>query len=173
VVDRGEVRVRTTGTGTGGIAGRSLRLRRGELRIKAPHGRLQIDLPAGPAGELVVVVKVRHGEITSWGAGGGLELRAKKGRVTCRDLVARSVRVWASRVSLHFAEPPQRVEVTAQSVTVAVPAGEYAVTAPSGAEVTVTQQPAADREIIVRAAEVRVLASESPLSLTDQTGSGS
>jgi hypothetical protein len=166
------VRVRTTATGTGGIASHSLRMRRGELRIKAPHGRLQIDLPAGPAGELVVVVKVRRGEITSWGAGGDLELRSRKGRVTCRELVARRVRVRASWVSLHFSQEPQHVEIDAGRVTVSVPAGDYAVTAPPAAEVTVIRQPAAERQIIVRGAAVRILAGQSPLSLTDEGGCG-
>jgi hypothetical protein len=167
------VRLRTTATGTRGISAHSVRLRRGELRIAAPHGRLQVDLPDGLAGELVVVVNVKRGEITSWGAGGELELRCRGGRVTCRELVAARVQVRASRASLHFAQPPKRVRVDADSATVSVPAGAYAVTAPTGAEITVTQQPEADREIIVRAADVRVLAAQAPLSLTDEAGCGS
>jgi hypothetical protein len=167
------VRLRTTATGTRGVSAHSVRLRRGELRIKAPHGRLQVDLPAGPAGELVVVVKVRRGEITSWGAGGDLDLRSKTGRVTCRELEVVRVRVRGSRVSLHFSLAPQLVEVVAEEATVSVPAGEYAVTAPSGADVTVIERPDADRRIIVRGAKVRVLAAQSPLRLTDETAAGS
>jgi hypothetical protein len=167
------VRLRTTATGTRGISAHSVRLRRGELRIAAPHGRLQVDLPDGLAGELVVLVKVKRGEITSWGAGGELELGCRRGRVTCRELVAGRVRARASRVSLHFAEPPKRVRIDAGSATVSVPAGAYAVTAPRGAEITVTQQPDSDRRILVRAAEVRILAAQTPLSLTDEAGRGS
>jgi hypothetical protein len=167
------VRVRTTATGTGGVTGRSLRIRRGELRISARHGRLQVDLPEGLEGELVVDVKVRRGDITSWGAGGELELRCRSGRVTCRELVASRVEVKAERVSLHFEQAPQHVRVDADRVTLSVPAGEYAVTAPPHAEVTVTRQPAAGREIVVKAADVRILAGESPLRLTDEGGCGS
>jgi hypothetical protein len=167
------VRVRTSATGTSGIAAHSLRVRRGELRIAARHGRILVDLPNGSAGELVVVVKVRRGEITSWGAGGSLELRSRSGSVTCRELVADTVKVKAERVSLHFAEPPQRLEVDADKATVLVPAGDYAVTAPAAAEVTVTRLPAATRAIIVRAGDARILAAQSPLSLTDEAGCGS
>jgi hypothetical protein len=134
---------------------------------------LQVDLPNGLAGEFVVVVKVKRGEITSWGAGGDLELRCRRGRITCRELIAGQVEVRASHVSLHFAQPPKRVWVDADTVTVSVPAGAYAVTAPTGTEITVTQQPDAEREIIVRAAAVRVLAAQTPLSLTDEAGCGS
>lgn len=130
---------------------------------------MQVELPL----TLAVLVTMHRGEITSWGAGGELELISPGGRVTCRELLASQVKVQASRASLHFAQSPERVEVDAERVTLALPAGEYAVSAPAEAEITVDSVPAASRQIIVRAAVARILASQRPLSLTDEGGCGS
>jgi hypothetical protein len=139
------------------------------LEISARQGRLQVDLPDG----LTVQVTLDRGEITSWGAGGVLSLVSAAGSVTCRELTAPEVRASASRVSLHFAQPPKGVEVDAEQATVSVPGGEYAVTAPPGAEVTLSPSPDAPAKITVRAADARILASQAPLKLTDEAASGS
>jgi hypothetical protein len=139
------------------------------LDISARQGRLQVDLPDG----LTVHVELERGEITSWGAGGVLSMVSAAGSVTCRELTASQVQARASRVSLHFAQAPQRVEVDAERATVSVPAGEYAVFAPPGAEITVSPTPDAPSEITVRAADVRILASQAPLQLTEEGAGGS
>ncbi len=130
---------------------------------------MQIDLPDG----LVVEVELERGEVTSWGAGGVLSLVSAAGSVTCRELIASQVHARASRVSLHFAQPPQQVEVDAERATVAVPGGEYEVSAPAAAEITVLPVAGAAHSISVRAADARILASQAPLQLTDEAASGS
>lgn len=139
------------------------------LLIRARRARLQIDLPPG----IGATVKLDRGEITSWGAGGELDLVVRAGGVTCRELRASVVNVRAPNVSLHFAAAPVRVEVDADRVVVALPASAYAVSAPDASEITVSQDEAAACVVIVRAAQARVLAAADPLRLTGEDGAGS
>jgi hypothetical protein len=166
------VRVRITGP-RGGRFRRPPKLQvvAGELVISARQARVQVDIPE--ASQLRTLVEVSRGEVTSWGAGGQLELLCDGGTVTCRELVADRVLVRAARISLHFAAAPRRVDARGEQITVTAPAGEYAVDAPPDAQVSVDRQPESDREIVVRGTDVRVLASQSPLRLTDEPGCAS
>lgn len=134
------------------------------LHIRARRARLRIDLPD----DLDVRVELRRGEITSWGAGGELALTNRAGRVSCRELIARTLAVRAEHANLHFATPPERVDVVAPTCVLALPGGPYSVTAPPGAQIEVAQAPATGREIRVcgvSGGKVRVLAATAPLSL--------
>jgi hypothetical protein len=125
------------------------------LHIRARRARLRIDLPDG----LDVRVELRRGEITSWGAGGELELTSRAGRVSCRELICRTLAVRAEHANLHFAAPP---------CVLALPGGPYSVAAPPGAQIEVAQAPATGREITVSGAsggKIRILAATAPLSL--------
>ncbi|HEX4015819.1 MAG TPA: hypothetical protein VHX15_03700 [Frankiaceae bacterium] len=130
-------------------------------QLRARRARLRIDLPDG----LDVTVLLRRGEITSWGAGGELTLRSPHGRVSCRELVCRTLDVQAAQANLHFAAPPERVEVSAPACVLALPGGPYAVTAPPGAQIEVQQNASAGRHIRVSAADTRILAATAPLSV--------
>jgi hypothetical protein len=143
-----------------------LRARRGRLRIAARRARLILELPP----ELRVEVRLRHGEITSWGARGELDLVAKPGRVICRELACPAARVRGQRVSLHFAAPPQQVDVVAQQATVTLPSGPYTITAPASAEVTIPRAASPDAAVgtvVVRAADARLLAAQAPIPLAE------
>lgn len=167
---RDEVRVRSTVPTLGRLrifGGPGYRLSSYGLRIHARRARLQVDLPA----DLIVRVRVRRGQITSWGAGGDLTL-VSGDRVACRELRATIATARGREVSLHFAAAPQRVAVEAGRAVIALPGGPYAVTAPAGAEVTVPREAGALREIIVRALDARVLAAARPLDLTGEQAAG-
>ncbi len=131
------------------------------LHVRARRARLRIDLPAG----LDVTVELRRGEITSWGAGGELALFSSGGRVSCRELICRTLTVRAARANLHFATAPDRVDVTASACVLALPGGPYAVTAPPHALIEVEQAADSGRRITITGADARVLASTAPLSL--------
>ena len=156
-------RARFWSRGAGGLRQRS---EPDALTITARRGRIRLDLPADPAVQLAVEVRVGRGEITSWGAGGELALTCPDGSVTCRELTARVLRVRSERVNVHFAAEPELVEIDADEVTVALPGGPYEVAAPDGAEVTVVQLQGSARRVNVRALRARVLSAQTPLRLT-------
>jgi hypothetical protein len=131
------------------------------LHVRARRARLRIDLPDG----WEVTVELRRGEITSWGAGGELSLTSPAGRVSCRELVCRTLSVQAENANLHFAAPPERVDVAAPLCVLALPGGPYSVTAPPGAQIEVAQAPASGRDIIVSGGQARIVAATAPLSL--------
>lgn len=133
----------------------------GGLVLRARRARLRIDLPDG----VDVTVELRRGEITSWGAGGELDLASRAGRVSCRELRCRTLTVRAARANLHFASPPERVEVTAPSCVLALPGGPYRVTAPAGALIEVEQAAETGGRVRVCGTDVRILAATAPLSL--------
>jgi hypothetical protein len=143
-----------------------VRARKGRLTIRARRVRLILDLPP----QLRVQVRLRFGEITSWGAGGELDLVAEPGRVTCRELRSPVAHVRGERVNLHFAAPPQQVEVAAERATVTLPPGPYTITAPPSAEVSAGRAATPDVSrgtVTVHADDVRILAAAAPLLLID------
>ena len=132
-------------------------------RIQARRARLRIDVP-----DVVnVTVRLRRGEITSWGAGAGLELDCRRGRVVCRELTSRTLRARGRYVNLHFAAAPEQLEVRARESVLALPGGPYAVSAPDGAEIDVANVPTATHRIAVSGGAARIVASQAPLSLRD------
>ena len=134
------------------------------LHIQARRARLRIDLPDG----VDVSVALHRGEITSWGAGGVLTLTNRAGRVSCRELSCRTLQVRAAQARLHFAAPPERVDVSAGACVLALPGGPYSVTAPPGSHIEVPQAPATGREITVAGGagvQVRIVAATAPLNL--------
>jgi hypothetical protein len=143
------------------------------LQVRARRARLRIDLPDG----LDVTVELRRGEISSWGAGGELALTSRAGRVSCRELVCRTLIVRAQQANLHFAASPERVDVVAPDCVLALPGGPYSVTAPPGAQIEVAQEPATGREITVAGERASIFAATAPLSLRGdepgETASGS
>ena len=130
------------------------------LHIRARRARLRIDLPDG----VDVTVELRRGEITSWGAAGELALTSTAGRVSCRELSCRTLVVRAEYANLHFAAPPERVDVLAPHCVLALPGGPYSVTAP-GAQIEVAQASGTGREITVAGGRARILAATAPLRL--------
>jgi hypothetical protein len=138
------------------------------LRISARRARLRIDVPD----VLNVTVRLRRGQITSWGAGGRLALDCSRGRVVCRELVCPSLRAAGRYVNLHFAAPPEQAEVESRECVLALPPGPYAVTVPPGSEVEVAQTPDASHRITVTGGPARLLASQAPLSLRDEPADG-
>jgi hypothetical protein len=166
------------GTSPDGVARLRWQIRRGAPRIKARADalhisarrvRLILDLPA----EVAVDVRLKTGDITSWGAGNPLTLQAAPGRVIGRELSAARVQARADHVSLHFAAPPESVVLRGDSVVLTVPPGPYAIDAPDGAEVT-AERAAADAggsavgRLVVAGADVQVLAAEPPLPLAER-----
>jgi hypothetical protein len=130
------------------------------LQLQARRARLRIDVP-----DVVdVTVALGRGEITSWGAGCRLTMTTG-GRVSCRELTSQTVHATARYVNLHFAAAPEHVVVDAPDSVLALPPGEYAVTAPPNAQIEVDQAPAARRHIEVHGGRTRVLASKPPLDL--------
>ena len=118
-----------------------------------------------------VDVRLKTGDVTSWGSANALTVQARPGRVIGRELSGRSVRARADHVSLHFATPPQSVELAGDSVVVTVPPGPYEIDAPAEAEVT-ADRAAADGAAVwrlaVRGSDVQVLASAPPLPLAER-----
>lgn len=140
----------------------------GGVQIRSGKARLRVDLPAG----MTVRVRLRRGRITSWGATGELTLNSLTGTVACRELRAGTVRARARAVNLHFAVPPELVEVRAPRTVLALPGGPYTVHTPAAAEVTVRQAPDAAGTIVVHGKRVQVLAAAQPLKLTGEPPSG-
>ena len=168
-----QVRVRWTVPMRFGRAGPGPRFASGPdgLRIRCRRARLRVDIPSG----MSVRVRVRRGQITSWGAEAELDLAIKEGNVACRELLSPSVKVRAPEVNLHFAGAPQLVDVTSKQVVIALPGGPYDVRAPESAEVTVSQVTAGSTDFVALAgritvdgSDVRVLAAGTPLKLTGE-----
>jgi hypothetical protein len=161
-----QVRVRwTVPSGRWGRGGSGPEMAAGDadLRIEARRARLRIDVP-----DVVnVTVHLGRGEITSWGAGAALDLDCPRGRVVCRELRSTTLRADGRYVNLHFATAPEQLDVRARESVIALPAGPYAISAPDGAEVEVTDVPTAARRITVSGGPTRILASQAPLSLRD------
>ena len=169
------VRVRwTVPTTRWGRAGAAPRFTAGAdgLRIRSRRARLRVDLPTG----LRVRVRVRRGQITSWGADAELDLAVKQGNIAGRELLSRLAWAQAPDVNLHFTAEPELVRVTGEQIVVALPGGPYVVTAPEGAEITVplaTPGPPRSEhdewiagQVVVIGSDVRVLAAGSPIELT-------
>jgi hypothetical protein len=89
--------------------------------------------------------------------------------VSCRELSCRTLTVEADHANLHFATPPERVDVAATACVLALPGGPYAVTAPPDALIEVEQEASSGHRITITGAQARVLASTAPLSLRGDT----
>jgi hypothetical protein len=163
------------GASPDGVARVRWQIRRGEPRIRAGRSalrisgrriRLMLDLPP----ELAVTVRLRQGDVTSWGAGNDLDVRARPGRFICRELLASSVRGRAEAISLHFAAAPTSVDAAGDSVVVTVPPGPYAIDAPAGAEVTADATAVAvpAGRLVARGRDVRLLTAVDPLPLAER-----